>query len=100
MKKNGTEKIGEISVDAFLCWIGDPCYVLHQEQPPAPIGKSWGEFCDLIEHDKGFTAIGDGLGVCVSTAYGDGTYPVFAEFRDGRVMRAWVEFSSQDDVED
>ena len=23
------EHIGEIGVDAGLCWLGDPCYILH-----------------------------------------------------------------------
>jgi hypothetical protein len=92
--KSGIKQIGEISIDAGLCWIGDPCYVLHQEQPPEAIGKNWGEFCDLIDHDKGFTAVGDGLGVCVSTGYGDGAYPVYAEFEDGRIMKVWVDFHS------
>src|SRR5438270_340558 len=40
--------IGEIGVDAGLCWIGDPCYILHTDQPPKAIGKSWDEFCDIV----------------------------------------------------
>src|SRR5262245_12284059 len=28
------EKIGEIGIDAGLCWIGDPSYILHAEPPP------------------------------------------------------------------
>jgi hypothetical protein len=32
--------IGEIGVDAGLCWIGDPCYILHTDQPPKAIGKT------------------------------------------------------------
>ena len=101
--------IGEIGVDAGLCWIGDPCYILHTDQPPEAIGKNWDEFCDIMHEDrrnptcKQFTYdLGHpGLGVVVSTGYGDGLYPVYAEFDDeGRVARVWVEFIGQDDQSD
>jgi len=75
-------KVGEIGVDAGLCWIGDPCYILHAEKLPASLGKDWSEFCDKLKdlhtqfkYDMGH----DGLGVCVSTGLGDGTYDVMAE---------------------
>jgi hypothetical protein len=42
------KQIGEIGVDAGLCWIGDPCYILHKEHPPKAIGTSWDEFCDIL----------------------------------------------------
>ncbi len=32
MNKTKWEKIGQIGVDAGLCWIGDPCYILHKEE--------------------------------------------------------------------
>lgn len=39
-----------------------------------------------------------GLGVVVSTGYGDGCYPVYAEFNDeGRGKKVWVEFISDED---
>ena len=99
--------IGEIGIDAGLCWIGDPCYILHTDQPPKAIGKSWDEFCNILhdqyptckqfEYDLGHP----GLGIVVSTGYGDGTYPVYAEFNDdGRVAKVWVEFIRQDDATD
>jgi hypothetical protein len=103
MRKNGIKKIGQIGVDAGLCWIGDPCYVLHTDEVPKAIGKNWQEFCNNIcsndeypkaiqfNHDNGH----EGLGVCVSTGHGDGTYPVFAEFDDGILVKVWVEFNGQ-----
>ena len=36
--------VGEIGVDAGLCWIGDPCYVLHANPPPSTVGRTWDEF--------------------------------------------------------
>lgn len=97
--KNETKQIGVIGVDAGICWIGDPCYILHTE-PPKAIGKSWPEFCSLFHSDDYPTAkqfnydLGHaGLGVVVSTGYGDGCYPVFAEFNEeGRVAKVWVDF--------
>lgn len=105
---NACECIGEIGVDAGLCWIGDPCYILHKEKPPEAIGKSWDEFCDILRdgdypvrkqfnYDLGHP----GLGVLVSSGYGDGVYPVYAEFNDeGRIAKVWVEFIGQDDESD
>src|SRR5271168_4132582 len=94
---NTRQLIGEIGVDAGLCWIGDPCYILHANPPPKAIGKDWGEFCDILDqatckqfnYDLGHA----GLGVVVSTGYGDGTYPVYARFnKEGRVAKVWVDF--------
>ena len=98
-------KVGDISVDAGLCWVGDPCYILHKEgeDKPKDIGKSWYDtehedtFCGRMKsdnvkqfyHDMGFS----GLGVCVSTGYGDGVYPVEARFTDDdRVAEIRVKF--------
>lgn len=97
MKRKESVKIGEIGVDAGLVWIGDPCYILHKgEDFPPELGKSWDEFCDIVlgkEPSSGPTVVDfDGLGVVASTGYGDGTYPVFAEFEDGRVKKITIEF--------
>lgn len=92
------QKIGEIGVDAGICWIGDPCYVFHKEDDlPKELGKSWEEFCDNIvkmgTHQQfNFDMGHSGLGVLVHTGYGDGCYPVYANIRDGRVMSVTVEF--------
>ena len=40
-----------------------------------------------------------GLGVVVSTGYGDGVYPVYAEFNDeGRIAAVTVEFIEPDEA--
>jgi hypothetical protein len=109
VKVNTRKHIGEIGVDAGLCWIGDPCYILHADPRPKAIGKDWGEFCDILHEDDQYPTCMQfnydpghaGLGVVVSTGYGDGVYPVYAEFNeDGRVARVWVEFIGQDDDTD
>ncbi len=100
-KMTSRRQIGEIGVDAGLCWIGDPCYILHADPAPKAIGGDWGAFCDLLHDDDQYPTCKQlnydlghpGLGVVVSTGYGDGVYPVFAEFNDeGRVARVCVEF--------
>ena len=107
-KRTITKRIGEIGVDAGLCWIGDPCYVLHKVQPPRGIGKDWDEFCELLDNGQYPTCkqinydLGHpGLGVVVTTGYGDGVYPVYAQFNDeGLVAKLWVEFIAPDDETD
>ncbi len=97
--------VGHFGVDAGLCWIGDPCYILHKKKSELPksLGKDWGEFCDTLGSDnptaKSYSyAIGhEGLGVCVSTGMGDGLYPVYALIKqDGewgkRVMAVFIDF--------
>ena len=106
---NTCKQIGEIGIDAGLCWIGDPCYIVHAERTPKAVGKNWEEFCNLLHDDDQYPMCKQfnydlghaGLGVVVSTGYGDGVYPVFAEFSDdGRIARVWVEFIDQDDNND
>jgi hypothetical protein len=95
------EKVGEIGVDAGLCWIGDPCYILHKKptEVPSNLGKDWSEFCRLLGEDyptaKQFNYdLGHpGLGVAVSTGYGDGTYPVYIKKNEeGRIVGVMVKF--------
>ena len=113
------QKVGEIGVDAGLCWIGDPCYVFHRKENPTELGNSWSEFCDILynkeeelqkahkdderpgatqfNYDLGHT----GLGVCTSTGYGDGCYPVFVrKNNEGRVAEIRVVFIDSEDIED
>lgn len=101
------ERVGEIGVDAGLCWIGDPCYVLHKlptadpNDYPKDIGFSWKEFCDILDEKErlqsraaqfNFNAGHPGLGVAVSTGWGDGTYGVYVRKAEGRVKAVMVIF--------
>ena len=100
------KKIGVIGVDAGLCWVGDPCYVLHKsdEEKYKSIGENWSEFCNIMgsNNHKQFTYdLGhDGLGVCVTTGYGDGNYPVYGYFnKDNRISKIEIDFEKYDSVE-
>lgn len=97
------EKVGEIGVDAGIVWLGDPCYILHKSKKdlPASIGKDWSDFCNKLgsADTKSFPyAMGhEGLGVVVSSGYGDGTYPV--EIRrnsDGVIREVRIVFDQQE----
>ena len=98
-KKSKWQKIGVIGVDAGLCWVGDPCYILKDkdEERYKELGQNWPDFCHKIgiavhkqfNYDAGHA----GLGVCGSTGYGDGVYDVMAKFNEeGRVAEIKVVF--------
>lgn len=106
------ECIGHFGVDAGLCWIGDPCYILHREngKEPKSIGKDWSDFClNILDHKKDWWSFSydlgyQGLGICVSTCWGDGSYPVFIQRNsDGRISKVIIDFepsSSEDESSD
>jgi len=100
-------KIGECGVDAGMLYLGDPCYVIN-----AALGrKPWDEFIRAIAGPNGYletyatveSVLPNGktpfnAGVVVTTGYGDGVYPVYAEFsKTGHIARITVEFISDDD---
>lgn len=103
LKKEDWTLVGSIGVDAGICWIGDPCYILHREDykdgkvVPAPLpeslGKDWPDFCNKLGFTyptmKSFSYKhgGEGLGVVVSTGYGDGFYPVYVKLVPGTLLR-------------
>jgi hypothetical protein len=84
----GMVKIGEIGVDTGLCWIGDPCYLT----PKTPF-ENWHDFCDKLKPLK--TQFKDGI--CVSTGYGDGVYPVYAKVKNNIVESITIDFMSEED---
>jgi len=93
------EQVGTIGVDAGLCWVGDPCYCVTPDANNHP-ARTWQEFCDKLQAKevKGVAqwdyAMGhSGLGVSVSTGYGDGEYPVYIRRNEeGRIAEVRVKF--------
>lgn len=95
------QRVGEFGVDAGLCIIGDPCYFAVPDASSHP-AKTWEEFCDMLfgsDFDKNnvkqldYRPGSPGLGVVVSTGYGDGCYPVYVKKnQEGRVMRVLIKF--------
>jgi len=99
-------QIGEISVDAGLCWVGDPCYVLGDDATSRV--KDWNDFCDILNNgasklgrrhdDDGYSEpLGLGVGFAIHTGYGDGSYPVEVKTDGGRIAAIRIEFIPEED---
>lgn len=108
MKNEDRELLGKIGVDAGIVWIGDPCYVLHKtgkekKELEEVIGKNWNEFCNKLDGEATefpFSHGNPGLGVCISSAYGDGYYPVYGEYEDGVLARVVIDFLAEEEDEE
>ncbi len=94
------EDAGEIGVDAGLCWVGDPCYCVTPDANNHP-AKTWKEFCHELGKKElrgvaqwNYKLGHPGLGVSVSTGYGDGVYKVQVrrETETGRIAELRVKF--------
>ena len=104
---NTTEYIGSFMVDSGQAIVGDPCYL-----------DDWQDKYDNFEDYKNSKGVygylgsceatllnnggvlGEGKAVAFSTGYGDGAYPVFAEFNeDGKIVKITIEFISDEDEE-
>jgi len=79
-----------------MCWLGDPCYIIHRKQPEPGIGANWHEF---VEHmyakgeESQHAQFGRALGVCVCTGYGDGVYDVqVRKTKEGRIKEVRIKF--------
>jgi hypothetical protein len=92
----GWSLIGHFGVDAGLCWIGDPCYIIHKKTDGS-LGKDWAGFCNLLGTDYPTTKSFHGLGVCVSTGFGDGSYPVYARIINNRIHQIFIDFTGEFD---
>lgn len=103
------EKIGEVWVDAGCVWVGDPCYVFGKDSSFGP--SSWSEYCDILDKaghwnsDKDYIAsLGEGIGLHIETLYGDGSYPVYAEYGEGfggrGISRIIIDFDPQMDEDE
>jgi hypothetical protein len=104
MTKSAWIKAGEISVDAGIVMVGDPCYLADDiENHPV---KDWNNFCEMLDQpiyatdvkyptikQLDFAAGHKGLGVVVSSGYGDGVYPVYVKKNsEGRIVELKVKF--------
>lgn len=87
---NKWQKIGKISVDAGIVWIGDPCYIKDNFFLP------WSKFCNKL--GIGVKEFPEGL--CLPSGYGDGSYIVYAEHgRDGVIQKVMIDFTGDEDVD-
>jgi len=82
-------KIGECGVDTGMLMVGDPCYFVGKDATIHERCKNWNQACNEVFCKEGLTRNTPldvyGLGVAISTTYGDGRYPVYLETtRSGR----------------
>lgn len=103
-----TKLIGYCSVDSGQIMLSDPCYVeqfrVEMDEPDGkfdatlePVGGSYpytyngASSATCSEQSAG--ALGGGLGVVVTSGYGDGSYPVYATYNsEGRIIEARIVF--------
>lgn len=91
------ELVGHVGVDAGLIWVGDPCYVVAQDSSHS--FESWSDFCDLLQKNEkdgvtifSYQAGHEGMGIAISSGWGDGCYPVYVKRKDGRIKELKVVF--------
>ena len=107
MNTNTMTYIGTFSVDSGQAMVGDPCYL-----------DTWvAEYDDFNDYPKhagqygylgaceatltnNYGTLGMGNAVVFTTGYGDGAYPVYAEFNDdGRIAKIVIDFVGDEDEE-
>ena len=83
-----------VYVDAGCIWIGDPCYVMGDDASFRV--HDWIDgFCNKLDSNNSINKpLGEGIGLCIDSGYGDGRYPVDVEYdsRSGRVKSVTITF--------
>lgn len=95
--------IGQFAVDSGQAMVGDPCYLddwkpwnSEQDNFDDHVNKS-GEYSYLgacnATLNEGYGELGTASSVVFTTGYGDGLYPVYAEFNeDNRISKVVIDF--------
>lgn len=116
-------KVGTIGVDSGSVAVGDPCYVNGADASHG--AKTWNDFLEktwpfTFDPKEGFAmtdiqkaaksksemdvanVMGQaGIGIVVSSGYGDGEYPVYIRKNaEGRIMGLMVNFDDDEDEND
>ena len=99
--------IGSFGVDSGQVMIGDPCYLDNWDTSkdiefntyPEHAGEySYLGACQAtLENKTQAGVLGGGLSVVAVTGYGDGVYPVYAEYNsDNRISKITIEFENKE----
>ena len=100
--------IGQFAVDSGQAMVGDPCYLDDWEPWNSEVDnfedrdKKAGEYGYLgachATLTEGYGTLGAASGVVFTTGYGDGLYPVYAEFNeDGRIVKVTIVFEEDEE---
>jgi len=103
--------VGHCAVDSGQIMLSDPCYVKGFKDEMDEGGEFVGDLPEpypytyngassaTLQGDLRCGELGNGLGVCVSSGYGDGSYPVYVTLdENGRVATATIVFISNDEM--
>lgn len=95
--------LGYADVDSGQLCVVDPCYVLDDEKYTALINQ-WDYSPGATDQHSVPLKYNYATGVNFNTAWGDGSYPVYGEIEEGRVVRVIIEMDGADgdewDVDD
>jgi len=106
------ELVGHCGVDSGQIMLTDPCYVkdfkdemneggTFKADLPKPYPYTYNGASSATCSDDMVGQLGHSMGVCVSSGYGDGVYPVYVTYNsDGRVATATIVFIAEDEDED
>jgi len=116
---NGRHYVGEVGVDSGLVFVGDPCYIKHDDRLTDE--SKWNQFCDYHHKDDGRpkelvatrtlpngkeatdingNVIQYNIGCIISDFGGDGGYDCFVTYNNGLVTKMEVVFHDSNDEED
>jgi hypothetical protein len=99
------ELIGHCSVDSGQIMLCDPCYIeshwKHEDfngvvkKGLSTLPFSYDGACNATLGDKSYGELDNGLGVALTSGFGDGSYPVYAKrSKDGYIVEARIVFDS------
>lgn len=101
MKIDSLKHIGDFTVDSGQAMVGDPCYLdewdtnrndeWNLEGKVGQYSYQGASATTLTDNSAG--TLGMGTAVVFSTGYGDGVYPVYAQYdEDGRIAKIVIDF--------
>ena len=92
--------LGRVSVDSGQLVLVDPAYLRNWNDGEFDLekrpGNDYAECCLASLSAKGGGQVFNGLAVCFSTGWGDGSYPVFATKRDGRIVKVEIDLDADE----
>jgi hypothetical protein len=101
------ERVGSVGVDSGQLLFSDPCYVLDHESEgwQANIGGRHPNYDDVLNAYKTFSEPfvepwGNEAALVVGTLNGDGCYPVYVRYVDGRAAQVVIDFEGLIDDRD
>ena len=94
--------LGRVPVDSGQLILVDPCYLKDWEDGPFDLNlkpdNHYAECCLASLSVKGGGQVFNDLGVCFSSGWGDGSYPVYGIRKDGRIVKVVIEMGGEEET--